>query len=119
MTITGKFKVDVYDCEVYIVVSDKIKQSINTYLRLNNEGRLDYDVDGYCWRPQTRIGKYYVFFDLKTFNINCFNHEKSHLVEFILEDRSIKAKDEMRSYLDGFISTKMNAFFKKRKIKIL
>ena len=118
MTKTGKFKVDVFDCTVYIVVSDNIMKSINTYLRLNKEGILDYEVDGYCWRPMSVIGTYYVFFDSDSVNLNGLNHEKSHLVEFILNDRGIREKGEVRSYLDGYVSKKMHDFFSKRKIKL-
>lgn len=118
MTKTGKFSVDVYDCEVYIVVTDRIKQSINTYLRLNGEDKLQYDVDGYIWRPQSVIGKYYLFFDIESLNVNCVNHEKSHLVDFILQDRLIRSTGEVKAHLDGFVSEKINNFFKKRKIKI-
>jgi hypothetical protein len=63
-------------------------------------------------------GNYYLFFDLHTIDTNFINHEKSHLVEAILKDRGIRPVDEVRSYLDGYVSEKITAFIKKKKIKL-
>jgi len=118
MTIRGQFKVDVYDCTINIIVSDHAKQSLNYYLIKSGDKPLEYDFDGFCFRPGESVSSYYVFFDLETICVNTYNHEKSHLVEYILTDRSISPKNEVRSYLDGFISKKMNEFFIKKKIKM-
>jgi hypothetical protein len=114
----GRFHVPIYECDVFIVISDDPKKSLNYYLRTNNDTEIDYDISGFCYRPSSQVGKYYVFFEIDSLNNNTFNHEKSHLVEMILEDRSIKARDEVRSYLDGFISKIMHKFLSDRKIKL-
>lgn len=116
MTLNGRFKVPIYECTVIITVSDNIKKSINTYLRMNGDEKIDWNVGGFCYCPD--IDKYYVFFDKDYLSVNTINHEKSHLVEMILKDRDIVAEDEVKCYLDGFISEKFDLFFKKRKFKI-
>jgi hypothetical protein len=118
MTIRGNFHVPIYECDVTIIVTDHTKASLNYYYRRDELKSEDFDFEGLVWRPDERIGAYFVFFDLNSLSINTFNHEKSHLVEWILKDRSISAQNEVRSYLDGFISKKMNDFFQKRKLKL-
>lgn len=118
MTIKGNFHVPIYECDVVITVSDNINKSFNSYLR-----KFDYQLheggfEGMVWRHDDKVGKYYVFFDTDGLSINTYNHEKSHLVEWILKDRCISAQNEVRSYLDGFISKKMNDFFKSHKLKL-
>lgn len=118
MTTKGSFKVDIYNCDVHIVVTDNIRRSINYYLRKGNHEVLpEGDEPGaYCFSDTCT--DYYVFFNRKTIDVSYVNHEKSHLVESILEDRGINPKDETRAYLDGFLSEKIDAFFKRRKIKV-
>jgi hypothetical protein len=119
MTIKGTFTVDVYDCTVHIVVSDRIKTVINNQLRKDEISEIDFAPSGFFYsRGGDYIGDYYLFFDVADVTVDILNHEKCHLVEHILTDREIKAEDETRSYLDGFISRKVDSFMKKRKIKI-
>lgn len=119
MTKTGKFVVDVFDCNVHIVVAKSIKSSINYHLRKYGQELLDFEPSGYYCRPDgDKIGNYYILFNEADVSVDIINHEKSHLVEDILLDRGIKPVDEIRSYLDGFISHKVDLFFKNRKIKV-
>lgn len=121
MTTKGSFYVQIYNCTVHIIVADDLQRSINYYLRKCGEKPLKKEeIPGaYCLSPDDDCSfEYYLFFGRKTIDINYINHEKSHLVEFILEERGIKAKDETRAYLDGFLSEKINALLKKRKIKL-
>lgn len=121
MTRKGSFKVDVFDCTVHIIITDSIKRSINYHLRKynNKDELLTFEPSGFFCKPDPeRIGNYYILFSNEDLAIDLINHEKSHLVEEILTDRDIKPVDEIRSYLDGFISHKIDSFFKKRKIKV-
>lgn len=86
-------------------------------MRKHNEDPIEEEPAAYFFRP-VEESVYYVFFDSDRLNVNEFNHEKSHLVEEILNNRDIKPKDEVRAYLDGFIAEKMTLFFKRRKIEI-
>lgn len=119
MTIRGTFEVPIYNCRVNIIVSDNIKLIINNVFKKHNH---DFDNNEYgalCYNPgDLECGIYYLFFDKSQLCLNFVNHEKSHLIEYILEDRGIKAKDEVRSYLDGFLSDKIHSVFNKRKIKL-
>ena len=119
MTIKGKFEVDVFDCTIHLVIAKSIKASANYYLRRADNTVIDYEPSGFFCNPHTeRIGNYYVFFQEDDVTTDVVNHEKSHLVEQILIDRDIKPKDEVRAYLDGYVSRMFDLFFKKRKIKI-
>lgn len=121
MTMKSSFFVEIYNCTVHIIVADNMLRSINYYLRKCGSKPLKKEeVPGaYCLSPDKECSyEYYIFFDRKTIDINYINHEKSHLVEFILEERGIKAKDETRAYLDGFLSEKINSLLKKRKVRI-
>lgn len=121
MAITGKFKIDVYQCHVYIKVCKSVKSSVNYYLAKNNFKLHDCEPAGMFCNPLSdeRIGSYYIFLNQEDgLNVEVVNHEKSHLVEQILLDRGIKPIDEVRSYLDGYVSQMIDLFFKKRKIKL-
>lgn len=119
MTTKGSFYVDVYGCSVTIIVCDDIVRSLNHYFRKWDCSKQTYEPGAMCVVGMKEDeGTYFLFFNRKDVTWNYINHEKSHLVEYILKDRGIKALDETRAYLDGFVSDKINAFFKKRKIKI-
>jgi hypothetical protein len=120
MTITGGFNVPIYGCDVKIIISPTLKRSVNYYLRKHGEEKIEFEPAAFFFHPVNNPEKsiYYVFFDSDRLTTNELNHEKSHLVEEILKDRDIKPKDEVRAYLDGFISDKMDLFFKRRKGKI-
>lgn len=120
MTVTGTFKVPIYDAEVKIVVSDT---QINMLRCINNLRRKHKDEleascpSAYFYHDAESDDDdwYYMFFQFDKLTVNAINHEKSHLVEQILIDVGIKPKDEARSYLDGFISHKVDLFFRRRK----
>lgn len=122
MTRKGSFRVDVFDCTVHIVLTDSIKRSINYHLRKHNVTKdelLAFEPSGFFCKPDPeRIGDYYILFLNEDLAVDIVNHEKCHLVEQILTDRDIKPIDEIRSYLDGYISSQIDLFFKKRKIKV-
>lgn len=110
MTKKAKFNIDVFDCTVHVIITDKPKEVINAHFRANDCATIDYAPAGFCanFRANAgRIGNYYLIFDVNFIEVNTVNHEKSHLVEFILTDRSIRASGEIRSYLDGFLSKKI------------
>lgn len=119
MLVRGKFHIDVYDCNIHIIISNDILKSIKYYYKKHKDGEPSDAPQGLMYRPGTGdIDNYYIFFDEKFLSNNCINHEKCHAVEYILTDRDIRASGEVRAYLDGCISSKIAAFFKKRNIKI-
>ncbi len=119
MTIKGKFKVDVFSCNVHITICDNVARSVNYYLRKYNHETITGEFHGYFLVPNPdSIGHYYIFIDSENITNDTINHEKSHLVEQILKDRCIHAHGECRAYLDGYISSQVHRFFNKRKIKI-
>ena len=121
MTQRGRFKIDVYNCVVYICYADSEEsflRSINYYFRKHDEEKELTCSKGYAFSPSSSDTEYYLFFHKKDLSVEILNHEKSHIVDFILEDRNIQTTDEARSYLDGFISHKLTLFFTSHGIKI-
>lgn len=114
MTIRTKFTVAVYCCDVHVICCKDIRKSVNYHCKKYDpkDKGIDYQPDGFFFRPYEKIGSYYIWFDINTISVNTVNHEKSHLVEEILKDRKIKPKGEARAYLEGYISEKFDAFFK-------
>jgi hypothetical protein len=118
MTTKGSFKVPIYDCTVHLIVSDRVLRCINNQLQKDGEELLEICPGGWFYRPAECYCNYYIFFHLGNLSHNYINHEKSHLVEEILTDRGISPKGESRAFLDGFISHKIELFFRRHK-KIL
>jgi hypothetical protein len=114
MTIKTNFKIDVYDCFVYIICTDKMKASINRCCKKydKEDKGIDYEPDGFFFRPEESIHSYYIWFDIKNITTNTVSHEKSHLIDAILQDRKIRPNGEQRAYLEGYVSEKFDAFFK-------
>lgn len=117
MVTKGYFHVPIFNCYVNIIISEDLKRVINIYLK-KKEDKIEYEPWAFSWNPSDECANYYLFLGKKTFDIDCLNHEKSHIVDFILEDRNIKPNDEVRAYLDGYISKKIFDFLKNKKIKI-
>ena len=115
MNIKSKFFVDVYDCTVYVIVCRNVKRSLDWYAKKNGESFKTYQAEGYIYSPSEHIGEYYMFLECNSLTANTKNHEKSHLVEYILKDRDIKNTGETRAYLDGYISEQIDKILKKRK----
>lgn len=119
MVKKGSFNIDVYDCKVNITIADDIVRSINYYNHKYGYENIESPLEGYCIRfDNENVTEYNIFISFFGLSINTINHEKSHLVEFILTDRDIRAKDEVRAWLDGCVSKKIDTFFKRNKIKI-
>jgi len=119
MTKTNHFRIDVYECVVYVVLSSNIEKAIQSRVRL--DGHSDYqdgDVYGYSYRPDCCVDRYYIFLNTYGLTIDTVNHEKSHIVEWILTDRGIKPVGEARAYLDGYISHKISLLLKRNKLKV-
>lgn len=115
MTVRGKFRVDVYNCYVYVFYTDQIIRSVNFFCNKFGWDKIKSAVEGYVVPGNL---DYYLFVSKEHCSVDTINHEKSHVVDFILQERSIKSKDEVRAYLDGYVSRRLNKFFKKHKIKI-
>jgi hypothetical protein len=113
MTIRTTFKVDVYDCSVHIICTDKVKASVNRYCKKydKDDKGINFEPDGFFFRPTEFIHSYYIWLDINNLTNNALSHEKSHLVDAILQDRKIRPHGEQRAYLEGYISEKIAAFF--------
>ena len=120
MTIKGTFKVPIYECTVKIVVTDNLLRCINNLHKKHGDDLETIAPSAYFYHDneEHEDDNYYIMLRFDRLTVNCVNHEKSHLVEQILIDSAIKPKDETRAYLDGFISHKVELFFKRRKIKL-
>jgi len=119
MIIKGSFQVPIFECKVVIVITDNLLKTLNRYYKKYDEKELETEEHGaFFYSPEKAGSPYHLFFEKYDLSVNTINHEKSHLVEQILIDCRIKPIDEVRSYLDGFISSKVTLFFKRRKLRL-
>lgn len=118
MKAKGYFSVDVYHCRVHVIIAKDICRSINYRLKKNEQEIIEFCPCAYFCGSLGDMANYYLFFQEGNINNDFLNHEKSHLVEQILIDRDIKPVDEQRSYLDGYVSTRLHKLLKIKKIKV-
>lgn len=113
-------QVPIFDCEIRVMIGDgkAILKSINYYTRIvSPEGDLLGSApSGYCMvgRPDGKVGLYCLFLDKDDLSTDIINHEKSHVIDFILKDRDIRLHDEVRAYFDGWLSHKLELVIKKK-----
>lgn len=113
----GTIKVPIFDCEVKVIVGGyecELRRSINYRLRAYDEEVFEVAPSGCMLAHSTYVGTYYLFFLKEDLSVDIINHEKSHLAEQILKDRQITSTGEVRAYLDGWLSHKLDLLLKKK-----
>ena len=120
MTHTGSFFVPIYNCTVTLYVGPDIKNKCAEYEEIHQDiDKVPEDKGtsrGVTYAPDD-IDFLYILIDEKDFTVNIFNHERSHLVDELLESRDMQARDECRAYLEGFIAEQFELLFLKMKIR--
>lgn len=120
MTIKGRIYIPIFYSKINIVVSDNINLVYRNLCRKYESKVEDLGTgDGYSVNfNEFCAGHYYLFFVKNKLDVATFNHEKSHIIEYILKDCGISPTNEVRSYLDGYVSEQLDKWFKRRKIKL-
>jgi hypothetical protein len=117
-----EIKIPLYDCICTIIISKDIEKVINRYVK-RKKWHKDYLVDdhtylhGYAVSPEN-MTEYAIFYKDSSLTVNTVVHEITHMVDFILEERSIENEAEAKAYLTGHISEKVFDFIFKKNLLI-
>jgi len=117
MTIKGQFRIPIYRADVYVIVTDQLMRVINYRLKEIGEDPLEIEPGAFFIRKD-QSSDYYLYFTFEMLTLPIINHEKSHLIDYILKDCGMKKDDEGRAYLDQFITEKLQKFFKIKGLKV-
>lgn len=108
-----KVRVDVYSCNVHVVVTD----DMNAYIR---ELEKQYDTvegvdgsEGFMFTPDMKT--YYVVFDDVFLTHNTIAHEVFHLTCSICNDRDV-IEEEPKAWLSGFLTENIYKFIDKKNL---
>lgn len=108
-----KVRVDVYSCNVHIVVTDDMSAYVQ---ELNKQFGCAKDIDdseGFMFTPDLKT--YYVVFDDQYLTHNTIAHEVFHLSCSICKDRDIK-EEEPQAWLSGFLTENIYKFIDKKNL---
>ena len=111
-----KIKIDQYNCELIVAISDRIKEDTNKILKKYKIPQtIDYEIEGIFLFHD--IDKYYLLLSLQHLSHNTIAHEIYHAVVRITEDREI-ADEEAQAWLMGYITEIVYQFINKKNVKI-
>jgi hypothetical protein len=109
-------KIDQYNCDLIVAVSDKIKDDTNKILKKYKlTQRIDYEIEGIFLFHD--IDKYYLLLSSQHLSHNTIAHEIYHAVVRITEDRDI-SDEEAQAWLMGYITEMVYQFLNKKDVKI-
>ena len=109
-------KIDQYNCDLIVAVSDKIKEDTNKILKKYKlTQRIDYEIEGIFLFHD--IDKYYLLLSSQHLSHNTIAHEIYHAVVRITEDRDI-SDEEAQAWLMGYITEMVYQFLNKKDVKI-
>jgi hypothetical protein len=111
-----KIKIDQYNCDLIVAVSDKIKEDTNKILKKYKlTQRIDYEIEGIFLFHD--IDKYYLLLSSQHLSHNTIAHEIYHAVVRITEDRDI-SDEEAQAWLMGYLTEMVYQFLNKKDVKI-
>jgi hypothetical protein len=109
-------KIDQYNCDLIVAVSDKIKDDTNKILKKYKlTQHIDYEIEGIFLFHD--IDKYYLLLSSQHLSHNTIAHEVYHAVVRITEDRDI-SDEEAQAWLMGYITEMVYQFLNKKNVKI-
>lgn len=124
MPIRKSIHIPHYDCTLTVIFTDTDDSIVRTankiYKKYACKDRLEGYQDG-CALSVDNCTNYFIIFKCSedSINISTFCHEINHIKNYILKDRGIyysPAKDEVESYLVGYLSDSVYNIMKKREI---
>jgi hypothetical protein len=111
-----KIKIDQYNCDLIVAISDKIKEDTNKILKKYKlTQRIDYEIEGIFLFHD--IDKYYLLLSSQHLSHNTIAHEIYHAVVRITEDRDI-SDEEAQAWLMGYLTEMVYQFLNKKDVKI-
>lgn len=109
-------KIDQYNCQLIVIISDKIKDDTNKLLKKDKiSHRIDYEIEGIFLSHD--IDKYYLLLSTKHLSNNTIAHEVYHAVVRITEDRDIN-DEESQAWLCGHITETIYKYLNNKNVKI-
>ena len=116
MTKKKTIKLQTYNCNVIIIVTDDLKNNVNKiYKKLKHNDTLNQEAEGILITID--IDNYYVVFDIQYLSHNTIAHELYHAVVKVTEDRDI-VEEEAQAWLMGYLSEVVYKYLQKNSFKI-
>ena len=116
MTTKRTINLPMYNCKVYFVVTDNLKDEVNKLYRKNKLPPL-FGEEAEGVMVSFNIDNYYVIIDNDCVSHNTLAHEVHHLITRISEDRGIE-DEEAEAWLSGHLSEEIYKFLDKKKIVV-
>lgn len=111
-----RIKIDQYNCELIVILTDKIKEETNRLLKKDKiPNRIEYEIEGIFLSHD--IDKYYLLLSLQHLSHNTIAHEVYHAVVRITEDRDIN-DEESQAWLMGYIVEQIYKFLNTKNVQI-
>jgi len=117
MRKTKKIKLPTYNCNVIIVITDKLKEEVNSlYKKLKSNEKFIDDAEGVVITFD--IDNYYIILDTFYLSHNTIAHEVYHATVKVTEDRDI-TDEESQAWLVGYITQEMYKHIYKNELNIV
>jgi hypothetical protein len=111
-----KIKIDQYNCQLIVILTDKIKEDTNKIFKSDKiNHRIDYEIEGIFLSHD--LDKYYLLLSSQHLSHNTIAHEVYHAVVRITEDRDIN-DEESQAWLMGYIIELVYQFLNKKNVQI-
>lgn len=115
MEVKDSFNVDVYCCNVEVVITDDITRFIDELDELYGDADNLHGSEGFVYSHSS--DQYYVVFDKHHISHNTIGHELFHLACMIAEDRDVE-EEESRCWLNGYLHSVVHRIVKDNKIEL-
>jgi len=116
MTKRKTIKLQTYNCNLIVIVTDELKSVVNgIYKKLKHKEIFDQEAEGILITID--IDNYYVVFDTEYLSHNTIAHELYHAVVKVTEDRDI-IEEEAQAWLMGYLSEVVYKYIQKNSFKI-
>ena len=115
MEVKDSFNVDVYCCNVEVVITDDIAKVIEELDELHGDADNLHGSEGFVYSHSS--DHYYVVFDHHYISHNTIGHELFHLTCMIAEDRDVE-EEEAKCWLNGYLHSVIHQIVKINKIEL-
>lgn len=117
MKTQKKIKLLTYSCNVFIIITDELKNQVNSlYKKFKNNDQFNYEAEGVV--VTFDIDNYYVILDKVYLSHNTIAHELYHAVVKVTEDREI-VDEESQAWLMGYLTEEVYKFIERKKFNIV
>lgn len=116
MRTQNKIKLQIYNCDVIIIVTDVLlKEAHKIYKKYNIPDVLEEDCEGLV--VSCDLSKYIIILNDNFLSHNTIAHEVYHVVVSITKDREIK-EEEAAAWLAGHLTGVIYKFLEKKNLKV-